>query len=346
MLAEKPKGELHPLLVGKECSLYRVQDASGATLRRLVGTTPETRRICNDPFCAGVEYTQALGLACSKVLLAMRQSGLLDLREESTVVLHILRGGLNFGLREALFQAFHFIHHSSAFISAQRARKKDNPQDWFITESDYQKVTLHGASHIIFGDVVATGTSLEHALQRLLMAAKQEGSTISGITFFTIGSARSEEILSKIDAQCRSQFPQYQNSQVVYIEGVFETASQQTPMHIKIDGTDLLRANALLAPEFIDSQYECAAYPIERCTIYDAGSRAFDLAEYYADVKEYWSKNLALAQGGITFDELVAERFPELDQKRFGQVSLSELCRQQLSKLPQNLNLARHSSGE
>jgi hypothetical protein len=109
-------------------------------------------------------------------------------------------------------------------------------------------------------------------------------------------------------------------------------ATHHTPMRIKIDGTDLLRANGLLAPEFILSNYESPAFPIERCTIYDAGSRAFDVVEYLADVTEYWEKCAELATSGVTFQELLKERFPELESSRFDGVTLSEVVAEQLRK--------------
>lgn len=329
-----PGSTLNPIITDKEYSLYEFSVEASAAIRQVIFSSPETRRICNDPFLSGVEYTSALRRGCAKALQAMQQHSILRLAEENTVVLHILRGGLNFGLREALFEALGFNRHSSAFVSAQRARKKDHPEDWIITESDYQKLSLHGVSHIIFGDVVATGTSLEHALQRLLATAKKNKSQIGTITFFTIGSARSFEILTAIDCRCRQLFNAYQGSCAVYLEGVFETATVHTPMHIKIDGTDLLRANAVLAPEFVESQYEVPSYPIERCVIYDAGSRAFDLPEYFRDVQDYWLKTQSLAAAGMSYAELLAERFPALDVKRFPNINLQELCEKQLAKVP------------
>ncbi|RIL10930.1 MAG: hypothetical protein DCC75_03355, partial [Proteobacteria bacterium] len=274
-------------------AVYQAKAPVLSPVKKLIFTSAQTRAICNDPFVAGVRYTSSLREACGKALALMSKGGVLSCQENSTTVLHILRGGLNFGLREAVADAFGWNNHASAFVSAQRARKKENPQDWIITESDYQKLSLRGVTHVIFGDVVATGTSLEHALHRLLVAAEQAGSQVGGITFFTIGSPRSHSILEGIDRVCREKFKSYTGSQVVYLEGIFACPTVDTPLTIKIDGTDLIRRDSLLAPEFVKSQYEDPAYPLERCTIYDAGSRAFDLVEYFHDVKEYWQETMA-----------------------------------------------------
>ena len=93
-----------------------------------------------------------------------------------------------------------------------------------------------------------------------------------------------------------------------------------------------MRCKSLLAPEFIESNFEAPSYPLERCTIYDAGSRAFQVEEYLEDVIEYWTKVLTLAKR-VTFEEMMAERFPEIDIRRFGSVSLEQIARDQLQKL-------------
>ncbi len=280
---------------------------------RFIATTPESRTICNDPFVLGVDYTEKLETAATTALALLKESGeTVGDDEEKLVVLNILRGGLNYGLRNAVHRAYGWNNHSSAFISSQRA--KDDNGDWYISENRYQKVYLPKGAHILFGDVVATGVSLEHAVLRIIDIAKEQGGSISGMTFFTIGGDRSEEIMKKIDATCREAFPDYTGSRVIYFEGVFGVATTETPMRVALDGTDLLHSPALMAPEFIASSAEALSFPIERCTIYDAGSRAFHIAEYLEDVHEYWSQVLQFAQNGVTYSEYLKERFPESPQ--------------------------------
>jgi hypothetical protein len=118
----------------------------------------------------------------------------------------------------------------------------------------------------------------------------------------------------------------------VYFEGRFAVAGDDSPLSVKITGTDLLRRGGLCAPEFIKSQYESPSFPLERCAIYDAGSRAFWLPEYFEDIQEYWTETYKLADGGMSFSDLLRERCPELDPDHFNSVSLLKLCRQQLTK--------------
>jgi hypothetical protein len=318
----------------ESCALYQ---RPGDEIRELVCTTPETRAICNDPFVCGVDYTQRLRAACARLFQVLAARRVWEFADSRIVVLNILRGGLNFGLREALHESVGCRYHNSAFVSAQRARSSANPKDWVITEDAYQKLSLRGSTDLVFGDVVATGTSLEHAVARVVATAVRQHASIDSILFLTIGSTRSSAILRKLVRRCRERFPGFRAAAVVYFEGVFQKATVDTAMSVKIEGTDLLRTGGVLAPEFLASQYESPSYPIERCTIYDAGSRAFDLAEYFADVRGYWQANLALAADGMTYEQLLRQRLPELDVGRFGDVDLTTLARAQLGKIPAEL---------
>lgn len=324
---------LIPLHTSTECSLYELPVHSQSRVRRVIFSSPETRRICNDPLITGTDYTRALQTASTKCLSLLRKHNLFTASELQTYVLHILRGGLNFGLREALTDAFEWNNHNSAFISAQRARSTEVESEWVITESDYQKLSLKGHCSLLFGDVVATGTSLNFALHEVARVAQEQSAQIQELTFFTIGGPRSHALVESLEEEKLSGFSHYSHATVVYLEGIFAVATNDSPLRIKIDGTDLLRSPSVLAPEFIESQYESASFPLERCTIYDAGSRAFDIREYAEDILEYWQHCLELAHQGVTFSELLRERMPELSPERFGEVHLPTLCETQIGKI-------------
>ena len=317
-----------------DCKLYLIENNS--KVEKFIATTPESRLICNDPFTVGIQYTRMLQKACTSVLKGLTKVDMLLFEEDETIVFNVLRGGLNFGLREALADAYSWNDHGSAFISAQRARVSKGSEHWHITESHYKKVYVPKKATVVLGDVVATGTSLQHAVNELITSVQKNNSQLKNIIFFTIGGKRSEEIIEEADKKCREIFPEYEKSIVIYFEGRFEVANKETELFIKITGTDLLRLGSLMAPEFIESQYENPAYPLERCTIYDAGSRAFWLQEYYGDLKEYWESVLLLAENGISYAELLEKRFPGLDQSRFKNADLKNVCKKQLSKFVGN----------
>lgn len=320
-------------------SLYEFEPNTDGSVKRLVLTSKETRAVCNNPLVCGVQYTQYLQKACMQGLRLMRDLPEMQLQESQTIVFNILRGGLNFGLREALGEAYGWNLHGSSFISAQRARKNQNPEEWHIVENDYKKVYMPRIVSAVLGDVVASGTSLLYALHALLDTAVKQDAELRSIVFFTIGGRRSDFILNEIDTLCRQRFGQYRGALLVYIEGRFTVPNPNTNVSIKITGTDLLRRDAEMTPEFLASQYEHPTYPLERCTIYDAGSRAFWIPDYLEDVGDYWEQTLHLAEKGMTFQELLQERCPILDASVFGEVDLTALCRTQLGRIRERLRV-------
>ena len=312
--------------------LYSILERVGS-VESFIATSEGTRAICNDPGVCGIAYTSRLRETCGGVLKLFSPL----LFEKEAVVVNILRGGLNFGLREALGEAFGWNLHTTCFMSAQRARDDGDPENWHITENSYKKVYFPKTASFIIGDVVATGTSLRYGLGELFACAKEQGIDVRNLIFFTYGGPKAGEILAELDAKCREIFPNYNRTVLIYLEGCFTCPELDTPLTIRLTGTDLVRYGSLMAPEFIESQYESPSYPIERCIIYDAGSRAFWLREYLEDVIGYWKQNLQLAQRGMTFAELLKERFPELDASRFGSVDLKTLSTAQISRIEQLL---------
>ncbi len=312
-------------------SLYKVQD-SDSPVQALLFSSPQTRAIVNDPLVYGTEYLVTLRQAMSRLFELMSEQDLLLAEEERTMILHVLRGGLNFGLIEALYKSLGWKSPRSAFISSQRVFDDEN--GWHITENRYQKIYIPEQMDLILGDVVATGVSLEHALRKTIERTEVEGKQLRSITFITIGGKRAQEILERIDLICREKFPAYRGAQVIFIEGVFAVAEEESSLQIALAGTDLLRNPALLAPELLDSQLDAPSYALERCAIYDAGSRAFHVEEYLEDVQDYWKQVLELAEGGLSYADYFKERLPELaDRVEGSSTSLAEVANKQLEQL-------------
>jgi len=324
---------LQSLIQGSiDCSLYSVvREQRSNQTGEFVVSTPETREICNDPFVVGMNYTDRLRKASGRVLRQLRDARVFSGSEHSTQVLTILRGGLNFQLREALSDAFGWSAHSSWFISAQRRLRSPDSSEWEIVEDSYTKMHQQPEVDIVFGDIVATGTSLRHGLEKI---RGQLGKSMRcrSLMFFTIGGAVSGDYIDLWRAEIHKALGQEVSCSVVYFEGVFGVAHAGSSVRIKIDGTDLLRRDGAMSPEFLASQYENPSFPLERCTIYDAGSRAFHVLEYLEDVREYWELVSEQAAEGISFSQLVEERCPEINPTRFGKVDLHEIATRQLER--------------
>lgn len=315
-----------------DCSIYELEKQGSARLWRYIATTPETRAICNDPHILGVDFTASLEKACAKVLRGFAEFSPITLEEKFSSVLNVLRGGLNFGIREALASAYDWNCHSTIFISTQRLVPGSNGGEFLVTETPYQKILLPPECSIVFGDVVATGTTLSYAMERVLDLFAEQKSKLQSILFFTIGGSRAAEALLDLEARCLELNPAYEGAVVVYLEGVFKVASPSTKLSVMLTGTDLLRREATLAPEFLASQYSNPAYPVERCAVYDAASRAYCITEYLEDVRSYWEETLRLAHEGMSYADLVKERFPEFNLSHFGYIDLVQICEKELAR--------------
>ncbi len=212
-------------------------------------------------------------------------------------------------------------------MSSQRAR--DEEGRWYITEDSYRKITISKGGIVFCGDVIATGVTLTSGLMALTQEIKKRGASIRYFHFFTIGCHKAEKTLEEYEKIWRQTFPDFEGIDIFYVEGKFHLADSKTPVSIKLQGTDLLRRDSLLMPEFIEAQEQNIACALERCTIYDAGSRAYDIEEYKNDVCEYWRQVGSLAANGTTTEAYLSERFPEASEKLQSlakETSLTTLC--------------------
>lgn len=315
-----------------QISLYTIEDQYHGNIRRFLYSTAPSRSIINDPFVLGVNYTQKLQRSIELFLKEYKKYWLFDIEEKKVNVMHFLRGGLNFYLRDALANAYDWNNHGASFLSSQRA--VDEEGRWYVKEDSYEKVTIGKGNTIFLGDVVATGVTLDHGLNSLTKFVKSRKGSIRYLVFFTIGCHKAEKTLEKYYDLWKKTFADFEGIDLVYIEGKFHLANTKTPVNIKLLGTDLLKRDSILAPELVASQNEKITYPLERCAIYDAGSRAFDIPEYVEDVIEYWKQIYKLAEKGTTLNELLKERYPEIvNQLDIDGQDLEEISRKHLDAL-------------
>ncbi|NOZ80824.1 MAG: hypothetical protein GXP63_04065 [DPANN group archaeon] len=286
---------------------YRILGEPSSHVHRYIFTSPETRAICNQPEVLGCEYTDNMSRAMVKALKLL-PNGTTPWKEKETCVLNFLRGGLNFDLRKAIRQAWGFNTHATSFMSSQRFRKDGR---WGVTENQYRKFIFPKDAVMFIGDVVATGVTIEEGMKVILDAMEKNGSSLKRLYFFTFGCHKVEKVLDDLHVACKERFKNFDHITVIYLEGKFRLADSKTTLRISIPGTDLLRTDALVAPEFALSQYDALSHALERCIIYDAGSRSFDIPEYSQDVIGYWEQVRKLAEQGFTLHDALMERWPE-----------------------------------
>ncbi len=294
----------------KEASWYHLSGSWQGDVERWIASTPETVAICNDPVVAGIDYTTKMRRAMvSAISSAPFRPFLESVPSARLCIMNFLRGGLNFDLRGALYDSLGSEYHATCFMSSQRKRKDGR---WTVKEDMYRKMKIPRGAILLVGDVVATGVTVENGLRVIEQYLVERQTPIRGIVFFTIGCHKLEKILQEFHGRFKKHFPDdYQETHAVYLEGKFRLVDSATRLMIAIQGTDLIKIDSLLAPEFEASQYDNIFAPLERCTIYDAGSRAFDVGEYFNDVVQYWEQVRVLSRRGYTLREALKERWPE-----------------------------------
>jgi uracil phosphoribosyltransferase len=309
-----------------EIARERGSEDGRAAVTEYVVSTPESSEILNRPEIAGHAYTAMLGRAMTSALAtAPFRSDLERASQHKVCVLHVLRGGLSFGLREALHDALGLNDHTSAFLSSQRHRDADG---WHILEDQYRKLDLPQDAVVLIGDVVATGSTTQHALEVIARQLARTQRRLSHLFLFTIGCRHAAKVL---------QASLGRRATIVYLEGRFTLVGEEHGLRIGLPGTDLIRKDAVMAPEFAASQDESFVYPLERCVIYDAGSRAFDVPTYVEDVVGYWRELGRLAEKGFTLEEALAERWrtphPKAEGRMVDAAALREVCEARIRAL-------------
>ncbi|MFH1727106.1 MAG: hypothetical protein ABIA04_01640 [Pseudomonadota bacterium] len=299
----------------KNGNYYKVKNSKFEdSFKRYVFTSTYSRAICNQPELVGFKYTDYLEKALVLSLKAFPdKKKFLNIKDEKTFnILSFLRGGLNFGLRRAISTSFGIKNHCSSFLSSQRYKRQN---EWKIKDDQYQKFTFYDEANIFCGDVIATGSTIENGFERIGQYFLENKIQIRNIVFYTIGCAKTDEILYKFHKKFKKNFPKFENTYIIYLDGIFGLANDNSKLSIKLTGTDLLRSPALLTPELELSQFDKLEYALERCTIYDAGSRSFDITTYKEDVVEYWDQVKEIALKNNSVFDYWHERFPCTEYK-------------------------------
>jgi len=280
----------------KNTALYEICPSS--RVKRYIISTPHTRKILNMPEIHGFEYTHLLrkGLA-SFLKTPFAEKFFKDSDGSKYSALHFLRGGLNFNFIEQFYKCYGFTKVNASFMTSQRVQKGKH---WKIKHDQYRKFSLEGVTSLIAGDVIATGTTLKNGFDCVLELPVKLDSFI----FFTIGTPYTEKIINEYEKKFRKRNRNFK-AYIFYVEGRFELIEKKGELPFAIDGTDLVRKNALLSPEFEYSQ--TIASRIERCAVYDVGARAFNWRKHFRDIVEYWG---LLSKSGYSVPEIYNLRQP------------------------------------
>lgn len=273
-------------------AIYSIESESRVSaIHRYIVSTRDTRNMMNFPEIINCDFTGLMRNGITNALKSLNHLEKLSLINSRNVnVYHILRGGLNFQIRDVLRKAFGYKWHSSSYISSQRVKEG---VEFVISDDAYRKFEVPDNATVYSADIVASGASLDNSLVYLEKYMENKNLELNNFVFITIGGKRAEEVLEKWDRRFRKTHPHYERTVLVYLEGRFALGGVQTPLENVLPDTDLLRnykLGALLSPEFEHSQFEKMIIPLEGCVIYDGGKKAFEPVNHIIDVLEFWEK--------------------------------------------------------
>jgi hypothetical protein len=314
-------------------AVYLLEHEKGANdFKRYVVSTRDTRDLMNYPEIINCDFTNLMQNGITNALKGINiLEGLSTINSKSVNVYHILRGGLNFKVRDALRKAFGYKWHSSSYISSQRVLKEGKFE---ISEDYYRKFIIPDNATVYTADIVASGVSLNHGIKYVNNYLKSQNFKLKNIIFITIGCIEAEKVLSKWHKVFKESFPAYEKTILVYLEGRFALATENTPLQNFLYDTDLLKnykLGAILTPEFEHTQFDRVIIGLEACAIYDGGKKGFEPVNHIRDVLDFWEKQLEAAESSnLSIWEEYNARFPldmyfsDIDQLRMGNPDVLE----------------------
>ncbi|OIO27467.1 MAG: hypothetical protein COS94_05745 [Candidatus Hydrogenedentes bacterium CG07_land_8_20_14_0_80_42_17] len=278
-------------------SVYSIEGGNfSQRLKRYIVSTRDTRNLMNYPEIINCDFTKLMSNGIINALKGLNILERLSCIDSKTVnVYHILRGSLNFQIGRALNNAFGYKWHSSSYVSSQRVLQNGKYE---TSDNSYRKFQIPQNATIYTADIVASGISLNDAIEYVMHFLESNKITIKNFIFITIGCIEAEKILSKWDSIFRNKFPEYDRTILIYLEGRFALANKNTPLHNSSPDTDLLKNykfGALLAPEFEHSQFEKMPTALEGCVIYDGGKKGFEPINHIRDILNFWEKQMKIA---------------------------------------------------
>jgi hypothetical protein len=279
-------------------AVYRIEGPGvDEGFKRYTVSTRDTRDLMNYPEIINCDFTNLMQNGVTNALKGINiLERLSSTSSKSINVCHILRGGLNFKVRDALRKAFGYKWHSSSYISSQRVLKEGKFE---ISEDTYRKFIIPDRATLYTADIVASGVSLDHGIEYVSTYLKSQGCQLKNFIFITIGCIEAENVLAKWHKTFKNSFPEYEKTILIYLEGRFALATRNTPLYNCLYDTDLLKnykLGALLTPEFEHSQFDRVIIGLEGCAIYDGGKKGFEPVNHVKDILEFWEKQLEVGR--------------------------------------------------
>ncbi|MCW2944590.1 MAG: hypothetical protein JWR24_1307 [Actinoallomurus sp.] len=271
------------MALGTVLALLVVTGIPGRVEVRLV-SSPAGRRILCDSIAVGNEFQKALGEAAAEAIAQTAEADeaiAAALSEGSPNVLYILRGGLNFRLH-VVAEERAGRPASVSFLTSERSVVDGRS---VVGDDAYGKFDLDGNSLLLVADIMATGTTLINALERLFREVGRHDRPRE-VLVITVGTLRGvTHLAARLSSNALLADTRIS---VVLLEGAFGVYADAQNLEYHLDSTDFLRTGGVLTPEFWMTSMDNLVALFERCVIYDGGIRGFSPARHLDDLLAYW----------------------------------------------------------
>lgn len=259
-----------------------------------------TRNLLASPEVVGYDsYLAMLGATTDMLTWLKAERGLAD----STDILTILRGGLNYPLEESCHSCGIRVGNID-FISCERVIKSNR-----ITGLDIRYTKLEAPKDItlMIGDIIASGETLVRCMKYVISEFHRLGGSINRLVFFTIGGTRAMEIIEELDAEFRFYWPDFKGIDCIFYEGIFSAYQDHGVSGISWPDIDFFWKEGVISPEFRTHVLNDDDALFEKCIIYDGGARRYNIPEHIEEVTEYWEQIQKVA-GNFRFRLFLEEK--------------------------------------
>ncbi|MEV4656688.1 hypothetical protein [Micromonospora sp. NPDC049301] len=248
--------------------------------RVLLCSTEPSRQLLTDPAVTGSAYRRLVRSAVADALAMFRAdaAGARVLSADEMSVVTILRGGLSFGVEEAVTTACD-VEADVSFVGTERSASA-------LPNIVYERWEL-GSGPVLAGDILATGGTVTAVLSSLRAAAVPRRRRPTAVVLVAIGSAAGVDAVQRfVAAWDPSERPEVT---IILLEASFALPAPGTTAPFPRFSFDLLRSAAGSTPEYEAARLASVGSLFERCAVYDGGVRAFTPSAHVDDRASWWA---------------------------------------------------------
>lgn len=303
------------------CKIVKVDQVNNSIIYNIKGekiyiiSNSATRKLLCCPEIVGTSIPQKLLEATIDAIHFLGDEK--NISFDNINLVNILRGGLNFPIEKACFNAKINIEEIS-FLTSERIFLDDKVSR---IESKYRKIASVPNATIVLGDIIASGETFHNVIKLITEKYVHDNNKIGKIIVFTIGTNNTFALMRKLDYELKARWSSFQGIYTIFFEAIFTTYSSHGITGLNLPNVDFVFKGGLLTLEYRKALMEKLYTIFEKCAIYDGGARRFEKNLHINTITKYW-KDLCLKIDKIDIQHFYNEKlgycsihgFPDLTQ--------------------------------